>query len=137
MIELQLLRFLPSAAEGEAEQSAPPLCYNRVVRKDTLVEDMDGRVRKLEADSQQMMADIETLDKRVANHGAELDELKIKSATMDTVLTRIDATVAKIDGRMDAQQMKPAQRWDDLVKQVITLVVAAVVGAILLRLGLQ
>lgn len=98
---------------------------------------MDGRVRKLEADSQQMMADIETLDKRVDNHGAELDELKIKSATMDTVLTRIDATVAKIDGRMDAQQMKPAQRWDDLVKQVITLVVAAAVGAILLRLGLQ
>ena len=98
---------------------------------------MDGRVRKLEADSQQMMADIETLDERVGIHGAELDELKIKSATMNTVLNRIDATVAKIDGRMDAQQMKPAQRWDDLVKQVITLVVAAVVGAILLRLGLQ
>lgn len=98
---------------------------------------MDGRVRKLEADSQQMMADIKTLDERVSSHGTELDELKIKSATMNTVLTRIDATVAKIDGRMDAQQMKPAQRWDDLVKQVITLVVAAVVGAILLRLGLQ
>lgn len=101
------------------------------------MEDMDGRVRKLEADSQQMMADIKTLDDRVSTHGAELDELKIKSATMDTVLNRIDATVAKIDGRMDAQQMKPAQRWDDLVKQVITIVVAAVVGAILLRLGLQ
>lgn len=101
------------------------------------MEDMDGRVRKLEADSQQMMSDIRTLDERVSNHGMELDELKIKSATMNTVLTRIDATVAKIDGRMDAQQMKPAQRWDDLVKQVITLVVAAVVGAILLRLGLQ
>lgn len=101
------------------------------------MEEMDGRVRKLEADSQQMKADIKTLDERVSNHGMELDELKIKSATMNTVLTRIDATVAKIDGRMDAQQMKPAQRWDDLVKQVITLVVAAVVGAILIRMGLQ
>lgn len=101
------------------------------------MEEMDSRVRKLEADSQQMKADIKTLDERVSNHGMELDELKIKSATMNTVLTRIDATVAKIDGRMDAQQMKPAQRWDDLVKQVTTLVVAAVVGAILIRLGLQ
>lgn len=101
------------------------------------MEEMDSRVRKLEADSQQMKADIKTLDERVSNHGDELDELKIKSATMDTVLTRIDATVAKIDGRMDAQQMKPAQRWDDLVKQVTTLVVAAVVGAIMIRLGLQ
>ena len=101
------------------------------------MEEMDGRVRKLEADSQQMKADIKTLDERVSNHGMELDELKIKSATMSTVLTRIDATVAKIDGRMDAQQMRPAQRWDDLVKQVTTLVVAAVVGAIMIRLGLQ
>lgn len=101
------------------------------------MEEMDGRVRKLEADSQQMKADIKTLDERVGNHGMELDELKIKSATMNTVLTRIDATVAKIDGRMDAQQMKPAQRWDDLVKQVTTLLVAAVVGAIMIRLGLQ
>lgn len=108
-----------------------------MVRKGEPVEEMDSRVRKLEADSQQMKADIKTLDERVGNHGMELDELKIKSATMNTVLTRIDATVAKIDGRMDAQQMKPAQRWDDLVKQVITLVVAAVVGAILIRMGLQ
>ena len=98
---------------------------------------MDCRVRKLEADNQQMMSDIKTLDERVSNHGTELDELKIKRATMATVLTRIDATVAKIDGRMDAQQMKPAQRWEDLVKQVITLVVAAAIGTILLRLGLQ
>ena len=97
---------------------------------------MDGRVRKLEADSQQMMADIKTLDERVSTHGTELDELKIKIATMDTVLNRIDATVAKIDGRMDAQQMKPAQRWDDLVKQVISLVVAAAMGAIMLKMGL-
>lgn len=101
------------------------------------MEEMDGRVRKLEADSQQMKADIKTLDERVGIHGMELDELKIKSATMNTVLTRIDATVAKIDGRMDAQQMKPAQRWDDLIKQVTTLVVAAAAGAIMLRLGLQ
>lgn len=108
-----------------------------MVRKGEPVEEIDSRVRKLEADSQQMKADIKTLDERVSNHGDELDELKIKSATMDTVLTRIDATVAKIDGRMDAQQMKPAQRWDDLVKQVITLVVAAAVGTILIRLGLQ
>ena len=101
------------------------------------MEDLDGRVRKLESDSQLLKADVKTLDERVTSHGVELDNLRIKSATMDTVLTRIDATVSKIDGRLDAQQMKPAQRWEDLVKQVIALVVAAVVGAILLRMGLQ
>lgn len=101
------------------------------------MEDLDGRVRKLESDNNLLMADVKTLDERVTSHGVELDNLRIKSATMDTVLTRIDATVSKIDGRLDAQQMKPAQRWEDLVKQVIALVVAAAVGAILLRMGLQ
>lgn len=101
------------------------------------MEDLDGRVRKLESDSNLLKADVKTLDERVTSHGVELDNLRIKSATMDTVLTRIDATVSKIDGRLDAQQMKPAQRWEDLVKQVIALAVAAVVGAILLRMGLQ
>lgn len=101
------------------------------------MEDLDGRVRKLESDSNLLKADVKTLDERVTSHGVELDNLRIKSATMDTVLTRIDATVSKIDGRLDAQQMKPAQRWEDLVKQVIALVVAAAVGAVLLRMGLQ
>lgn len=101
------------------------------------MEDLDGRVRKLESDSNLLKADVKTLDERVTSHGVELDNLRIKSATMNTVLTRIDATVSKIDGRLDAQQMKPAQRWEDLVKQVIALAVAAVVGAILLRMGLQ
>lgn len=101
------------------------------------MDDLDGRVRQLESDNKLLKADVKTLDERVTSHGVELDNLRIKSATMDTVLTRIDATVSKIDGRLDAQQMKPAQRWEDLVKQVIALVVAAVVGAILLRMGLQ
>ena len=98
---------------------------------------MDGRVRQLESDNKLLKADVRTLDERVTSHGVELDNLRIKSATMDTVLTRIDSTVSKIDGRLDAQQMKPAQRWEDLVKQVTALVVAAVVGAILLKMGLQ
>lgn len=101
------------------------------------MQDIEDRVCKIEADNQQILANIKTLGERVGRHGAELDELKIKSATMNTVLTRIDATVMKIDGRLDAQQMKPAQRWDDVVKQVITLVIAAAFGAVMVNLGLQ
>lgn len=101
------------------------------------MDNIEDRVCKLEADSQQLTSDVRTLCERVGRHGSELDELKIKSATMDTVLTRIDVTVSKIDGRLDAQQMKPAQRWDDIVKQVITLVIAAAFGAVMVNLGLQ
>lgn len=101
------------------------------------MDNIEERVCKLESDNQQLTAGIRAIGERVDRHGSELDELKIKSATMNTVLTRIDATVAKIDGRLDAQQMKPAQRWDDIVKQVITLVIAAAFGAVMVNLGLQ
>ena len=98
---------------------------------------MEERVRALESDVHQLKADAKTLDERVSKHGVELDDMRIKSATMDAVLNRIDKTVSKIDERMDAQQLKPAQRWEDLVKQVIALVVAALFGLAMVKIGLQ
>lgn len=98
---------------------------------------MEERVRKLEADSQQMKADVKSLEERVSKHGAELDDMRIKNAANEAVLNRIDRTVSKIDERMDAQQLKPAQRWEDLVKQVIALVVAALIGLAMVKIGLQ
>ena len=100
-------------------------------------EKMEERVRKLEADNQQMKADVKTLEERVSKHGVELDDMRIKNAANEAVLNRIDRTVSKIDERMDAQQLKPAQRWEDLVKQVIALVVAALVGMVMVKIGLQ
>lgn len=100
-------------------------------------EKMEERVRKLEADNQQMKADVKSLEERVSKHGMELDEMRIKNAANEAVLNRIDRTVSKIDERMDAQQLKPAQRWEDLVKQVLALVVAALFGLAMVKIGLQ
>lgn len=100
-------------------------------------EKMEERVRQLEADNQQMKADVKSLEERVSKHGMELDDMRVKNAANEAVLNRIDRTVSKIDERMDAQQLKPAQRWEDLVKQVIALVVAALVGLAMVKIGLQ
>ena len=35
------------------------------------------------------------------------------------------------EGRLDAIERRPADKWDSLVKQVISLIVAALVGALL------
>ena len=99
--------------------------------------ELDERVRVLESDNQQIKSDLKSVLNRVAKHGMELDEIRIKNAANEAVLERIDKTVAKIDERMDVQQMKPAQRWEDLVKQVIAIVVAALVGLAFVKIGLQ
>lgn len=57
---------------------------------------------------------------------------------------RLESKIAEIDGKLDkvveyqeAQQAKPGKRWDAIVEKVILLVVGAVVGLALVRLGLS
>ncbi len=75
-------------------------------------------------------------ERRIAKHGEEIDSLRINEASITTTLGRIDSTVIKIDGKLDAVHDKPAQRWEDLVKQVIAILAAAVLAAALAKVGL-
>lgn len=105
---------------------------------------MDGRVRKLEADSQQMMAGIETLDNRVTVHGRELDALRLSRehdsvilAQIQTVCSETRADVAKLYERADSRAKEGAKRWDAIVNTLINGTVAALLAYIVWKLGLQ
>lgn len=105
---------------------------------------MEGRVRKLEADSQQMMAGIETLDKRVAAHGRELDALRLSREHDSVILAQIQtacsetrADVAKLYERVDSRAQDGAKRWDSIVNTLINGTVAALLAYIVWALGLH
>nr|UVY03823.1 MAG: hypothetical protein [Bacteriophage sp.] len=105
---------------------------------------MDGRVRKLEADSQQMMAGIETLDNRVAAHGRELDALRLSrehdSVILDQIQTACSETradVAKLYERVDSRAQEGAKRWDAIVNTLINGTAAALLAYIVWALGLR
>lgn len=105
---------------------------------------MDGRVRKLEADSQQMMAGIEALDERVSAHGRELDALRLSrehdSVVLDQIQTACSETradVAKLYERVDSRAQEGAKRWDAIVNTLINGVVAALLAYIVWELGLH
>lgn len=99
--------------------------------------DHERRISKLEADAQQAIAEINVLQNRVSKHGMELDEIRTKSEVNEAVLSRIDETVAKIDARMDESDAKPAQRWESVVTQVISLIVTALFGMLIVQSGLE
>ena len=99
--------------------------------------DHERRISKLEADAQQAIAEINVLQNRVSKHGVELDEIRTKSEVNEAILSRIDETVAKIDARMDESDAKPAQRWESVVTQVISLIVAALFGMLIMQAGLE
>lgn len=108
------------------------------------MEEIDGRVRRLEADSQQMMAGIETLDKRVAAHGRELDALRLSREHDSVVLAQIQtacsetrADVAKLYERVDSRAQEGAKRWDAIVNTLINGTVAALLAYIVWALGLR
>lgn len=105
---------------------------------------MDGRVRKLEADSQQMKAGIETLDGRVAAHGKELDDLRLSREHDSVILAQIQTTcsetradVAKLYERVDSRAQEGAKRWDAIVNTLINGTVAALLAYIVWALGLH
>lgn len=105
---------------------------------------MDGRVRRLEADSQQMMAGIETLERRVAAHGRELDALRLSREHDSVILAQIQtacsetrADVAKLYERIDSRAQEGAKRWDAIVNTLINGVVAALLAYIVWELGLH
>nr|UVM82217.1 MAG: hypothetical protein [Bacteriophage sp.] len=105
---------------------------------------MDDRVRKLEADSQQMMGDIEKLDNRVAAHGRELDALRLSREHDSVILAQIQtacsetrADVAKLYERVDSRAHEGAERWDAIVNTLINGTVAALLAYIVWVLGLH
>lgn len=80
---------------------------------------------------------VDSHEQRLSKHGEEIDGLRINEASITTTLGRIDSTVSKIDGKLDAVHDKPAQRWEDLMKQVIALLVTAVLAAALAQAGIS
>lgn len=67
------------------------------------------------------------------------DDLTELVGTVKVLATReenVENDVKEIKNDVKTLTSKPAQRWESLVSQLITLVVAAVVGFILAKIGL-
>lgn len=65
-----------------------------------------------------------------------LDELVGTVKVLAVREKQVEADVKEIKGDVKALTGKPAQRWEMLVTQIISLLAAAVIGFVLARLGL-
>ena len=75
---------------------------------------------------------LDELEKRQDN----LDELVGTVKVLAVREENVEADVKEIKNDVKSLTSKPAKRWDDLVTQVITILVAAVAGFILAKFGL-
>lgn len=90
---------------------------------------------------------ISAVEQRSKSNSHRLDALEKQTEALNTLATavavmaeKVEATGEKVDGLCtDVQEIKqrPAKRWESVVVQVISILVAAALGYVLARLGLS
>lgn len=64
-------------------------------------------------------------------------EVMVKEQGHQTeAIERIEKNVEKLDGKVEILEHKPAKRWESIIEKAILTIVGAVVGYLLVKLGL-
>ena len=87
-----------------------------------------------------------TVEDRSKSNSHRLDELEKRQDNLDELVgtvkvlavreENVENDVKEIKNDVKSLTSKPGKRWDNLVSQIITLVVAALVGFLLAKFGL-
>ena len=86
------------------------------------------------------------VEERLKSNTHRLDNMEKRQADLDELVTTVkvlavreevvEKTVKKIESNVESLTSKPGKKWDNLVNQIITIIVAALAGFILAKLGL-
>lgn len=93
--------------------------------------DHERRLTEVEERAKSNSYRLSDVEKRQDN----LDELVGTVKVLAVRERQVEADVKEIKGDVKALAGKPAQRWEMLVTQIISLLVAAVIGFVLAKLG--
>ena len=91
----------------------------------------EQRLTEVEERSKSNAHRIDDLEKRQDN----LDELVSTVKVLAVREENVESNVKEIKSDVKSLTSKPGKRWDDMIDKIIMLLVAAVVGFILARIG--
>lgn len=94
--------------------------------------DIEHRLTEVEGRSKSNTYRLEELEKRQDN----LDDLVTTVKVLAFREEAVEKDVKEIKSDVKSLTSKPAKRWDNLINQIITIVVAAIAGFILAKIGL-
>ena len=94
--------------------------------------DIEHRLTEVEDRSKSNTKRLDAMEERQNN----LDDLVGPVKVLADREERIETDVKEIKSEVKCLTSKPAKRWDNLVTQVIGIIVAAVVGFLLAKIGL-
>lgn len=75
--------------------------------------------------------------KKLEGENAVLHQLATSVAVMAEQLKTMNTSVSTLTNEVEELKEKPAKRWDSLVTQIISILVAALFGFLLAQIGLK
>ncbi len=102
---------------------------NRECHNSTRIALLENRVELLEEGQDREEAFRKTY---YADREARID----RDARLDEKMNAMDRKLDGVKSWVDEQQDKPSKRWDAIVEKVVSLIVAALVGFVLAKIGL-
>jgi len=102
-------------------------------------EQLTEEVIRLEKTQAAQQEQIKTLFGRVDRQDTLIDVLRTQTATIGTLAdgqARIEKKVSSLTGELDEIKQKPARKWENAVDIVFKLVLTAMVGVLLAKMGL-
>lgn len=94
--------------------------------------DIEHRLTEVEGRSKSNTHRLDEMEKRQDN----LDELVGTVKVLAVREENVENDVKEIKSDVKSLTSKPAQRWENMVSQIITIIIAAVAGFILAKIGL-
>jgi len=95
------------------------------------MDDTEHRLSTLESELKTAFHRID----EIRNRQTQLDDLVISVKQLAIREENVEADVKEIKADVKALTAKPAERWNDLVKTIIGIVVAGVVGFLMAKVG--
>lgn len=92
---------------------------------------LENRLTRLEESLDYIGEDIEDLKATQA----DIHSLALSVNTLALQVKRLVDDMCKVDGRLETLESKPAQRWDSLVKTMLTALVAGAIGYAISLIG--
>lgn len=94
--------------------------------------EFEHRLTEVEERSKSNSHRLDDMEKRQDNLDALVGTVKVLADREE----RVEEDVKEIKSDVKSLTSKPAKRWDSLVNQIITILVAAVAGFVLAKIGL-
>ena len=103
--------------------------------------------------AEEIAVKIAELDQRSRSNTRRVEKLEVQTEAIQSLATsvavmveeqghqtkaikRIEQSVEKLDEKVEVLEQKPAKRWESVVEKVILTVVGAVIGYMLVKVGL-